>query len=146
MGKNKPFTSIAGGLGPTKVKAALEAKIKVTLEVEAKAMSEAAETKAAFEAAFEPVKMVPKKITCPRCDGDGVWHTSATGVRLATIGGPVVDTDRPCPECKGNKSIRIMITEEQDKAEKAERAARNKKAKAQIDEKARAAKKEIDAE
>ncbi len=117
MSKNKPFTPMAGGPGPTKAKAALEP---------------------------EPTKMVPKKITCSRCDGDGVWHTSATGIRLATISGPVIDTDKPCPKCKGNKVVRIMITEEQAKAEKAEKARRNKKAKDQIDAEARAAKRVID--
>jgi len=42
-----------------------------------------------------------EKQTCPRCKGDGFWHTSATGVRLKTIAEPLVDESRQCPLCKG---------------------------------------------
>lgn len=89
---------------------------------------------------------VAKKITCPRCQGDGVWHTSATGRRLATIGGSVVDSSKPCPNCKGKKKVVIWITAEQAESEKAEREARIRMAKARVDTEARAAKRKIDAE
>ncbi len=94
----------------------------------------------------ETIRMVPKLIRCSRCNGDGIWHTSATGVRLATIGGPVLDSSRPCPQCKGKKSVKIMITETQAKAEKVAKAKKMKKAKDAIDAKADAEKKAIDAE
>ncbi len=63
----------------------------------------------------EPVvKMVPKKVQCPRCMGDGFWHTSRTGYRLETIGdGILTDTSRVCQQCKGLGKITIKITEEQ---------------------------------
>lgn len=93
------------------------------------------------------VKMVPKRITCPRCKGDGTWHSNATGVRAKTVSGPLVDASRLCPECKGTKRIIIRITDEQAKKElaairarkKAETAA--KKARAAADVAAEAAKK-----
>lgn len=94
----------------------------------------------------EPVKMVPKNITCPRCKGDGIWHTSATGRRLATIGGPVVDETEPCPNCKGATYITIQMPKEQFDRELAEYKARKNTAKAKVDADARAAKKAIDKE
>ena len=74
------------------------------------------------------VKMVPKKITCPRCEGDGKWHTTRTGVRLATRPAvePLIDFDSRCPKCKGSKTVTIMITEEQAKNENEAKAKRKK--------------------
>ena len=91
----------------------------------------------------ETIKMVPKMIQCSRCAGDGVWHTSATGKRLATIGGPTTDTGKSCPECKGKGSVKIMITETQAKAEKAAKARKMKAAADKIDKDAAAAKKAL---
>ena len=72
------------------------------------------------------IKYVPKRITCPRCNGDGVWHTSATGVRLERITGPLVDTSKVCPECKGKKKVTIQITEAQAIREREARSAKRK--------------------
>jgi Zn finger protein HypA/HybF involved in hydrogenase expression len=58
------------------------------------------------------VKLVPKEITCPRCKGDGIWHTSRTGARLATIAGPTEDASKVCPECNGKKVVTIQVPEE----------------------------------
>ena len=60
----------------------------------------------------DEVKLVPKTITCPRCNGDGIWHTSATGRRLETISGPTVDPEKVCPNCKGKKNIVIRVPEQ----------------------------------
>ena len=92
----------------------------------------------------EPVKMVPKWITCPRCKGTGTFVSSRTGVRAKTASGPSTDSSRPCPKCKGKQKVVIVITEKQAKAEKAERAAIRKEATAAIDRKARAAKAALD--
>ena len=73
------------------------------------------------------IKMVPKRVTCPRCKGDGIWHSSRTGVRVQTAGEePLVDASRKCPECKGTKKVTIMITEEQARKERAAKVARDK--------------------
>ena len=47
------------------------------------------------------------KVTCPRCKGDGTFHSSKTGVRAATAADtePVADPTRVCPRCKGKKKI-----------------------------------------
>jgi len=39
---------------------------------------------------------------CPRCGGDGHWHTAKTGARLASMNPdePKIDTNRTCPSCK----------------------------------------------
>jgi len=72
------------------------------------------------------VKMVPKKVTCPRCLGDGIWHTTKTGRRALTTTEPTVDAARVCPKCKGKKKVTIMITKEQADAEAVAKAARTK--------------------
>ena len=94
----------------------------------------------------EPVKMVPKRIQCPRCKGAGTFISSRTGVRAKTAFAPLTDSSRPCPKCKGRKTVVIMITEEQAIAEKAKKAQIRKEAKAAVDAKARTAKKAIDDE
>ena len=80
----------------------------------------------------EPEKsLVPKKITCRRCDGDGIFHSSRTGIRAETTYEPMTDPSRDCPKCKGSKEETIFITHSQalmevrvDKARKgAEQAA-----------------------
>ena len=43
----------------------------------------------------------PEIKTCPRCKGDGFWHSNRTGVRALTSSEPLVDELRPCPECNG---------------------------------------------
>ena len=98
------------------------------------------------------VKMVPKRIQCPRCKGTGTWVSSRTGVRAQTAGDEVaVDASKPCPRCRGRKSITIHITEEQAQKEAGERKQakakiehEKKRAKAKIDEEARAKKREVD--
>jgi len=87
---------------------------------------EATETKEVVEEVVEKTKQVPKKVTCPRCKGDGWWHSSRTGVRVKTASEPLVDESRPCPQCKGRKSITILIPEAQARAEHAAKAARRK--------------------
>ena len=72
------------------------------------------------------VKMVPKKVVCPRCKGDGIWHSSRTGVRAATSTEPTIDATRKCPQCKGSKKVTIMITKEQAEEEADARVARKK--------------------
>lgn len=104
-----------------------------------------AKNKYDFETPEAP-PMVKKIITCTRCKGSGTWVSSATGVRRRTASGPLADPNTKCPRCQGTKKSHVWITEEQDRAEKAERAERIKKAKAQVDTKARAAKKAIDSE
>jgi len=62
-------------------------------------------------------KMVEKEVVCPRCKGDGYWHSSCTGVRAKTVSGPVIDVSKPCPQCKGDGTINILIPEKQALAE-----------------------------
>ena len=78
------------------------------------------------EATSPAIKMVPKWVVCSHCNGDGIWHSSATGVRAKTSSEPPVDSSRVCPKCKGQKKVTIMITEEQAKNEAAARRARDK--------------------
>ncbi len=74
---------------------------------------------------------VSKKVTCPRCDGDGIWHSSRSGVRALRSPEPLIDPKRRCPKCKGEKVVTIRISQAQalmevrvDKAKKgAEQAA-----------------------
>lgn len=73
-------------------------------------------TTAEPEVAVEPAR-VPKKVECPRCKGDGIWHSNRTGVRVATAAEPLVDASKACPACKGTKQVTIMITKEQADAE-----------------------------
>lgn len=94
----------------------------------------------------EPVKMVAKKIRCPRCKGTGTFVSSRTGVRAKTASEPLADDSRPCPKCQGRKSVKIMITEEQARAEKAKKAEIRKEARAAIDAKARTEKAALDNE
>ena len=79
----------------------------------------AAEALEVAKEAAETVKMVAKEVVCPRCDGDGFWHSTATGVRAGTMSGPLVDETASCPRCEGVKTVNIMITEEQAIAEAA---------------------------
>ena len=37
--------------------------------------------------------------TCPRCKGDGFWHSTKTGYRAKTTSEPLIDKKRKCPEC-----------------------------------------------
>ena len=84
------------------------------------------------ESAIEPqkvpdrpvVKMVPKKVLCTRCGGDGLWHNPATGVRALTSTKPALDPKGICPRCKSFGHIFIQITEGQAKAEKVANDAR----------------------
>jgi DnaJ-class molecular chaperone len=39
---------------------------------------------------------------CPRCKGDGRWHSTKTGVRALTSSEPLVDETKPCPDCGGS--------------------------------------------
>jgi hypothetical protein len=43
------------------------------------------------------------KPICPRCKGDGVWHSTKTGVRALTSAEPLIDSTKPCPECGGKE-------------------------------------------
>ncbi len=97
------------------------------------------------------IKMVQKRIICPRCKGTGTWVSSRTGVRAATVSEPLTNSSRVCPRCKGRKTVIVRITEEQDRKEKVAKAkakakvdTENKKAKARIDAKAKADKEAID--
>lgn len=56
---------------------------------------------------------VPKKVTCPRCKGDGVFHSNRTGSRAATSADPLIDPSKVCPKCKGVKEVTIFITHSQ---------------------------------
>ena len=38
---------------------------------------------------------------CPRCNGDGFWHSLKTGYRAKTSSTPLLDESRACPECLG---------------------------------------------
>jgi hypothetical protein len=38
---------------------------------------------------------------CPRCKGDGRWHSTKTGVRALTSSEPLVDLTKNCPDCQG---------------------------------------------
>ena len=87
---------------------------------------------------------VAKKITCPRCQGDGVWHTAATGVRLVTLGGAPIDPTKSCPKCKGERKIVVWIPKSQFEKEKAAKITERNAAKKKIDKEAAAAKKAID--
>jgi hypothetical protein len=40
-------------------------------------------------------------LVCPRCKGDGKWHSTKTGVRALTSSEPLVDLTRNCVECNG---------------------------------------------
>jgi len=45
--------------------------------------------------------MKEKTKVCPRCGGDGFWHSTKTGYRAKTSSEPLIDKSRKCPECKG---------------------------------------------
>jgi DnaJ-class molecular chaperone len=47
----------------------------------------------------------PEPKICTRCGGDGVFHSSRTGVRARTSAEPPVDPSRVCPKCKGTGTI-----------------------------------------
>lgn len=47
----------------------------------------------------------PKPKPCTRCGGDGVFHSTKTGVRAKTSAEPLVDPSRVCPKCKGEGTI-----------------------------------------
>lgn len=53
----------------------------------------------------EIIKEKKEKIVCPRCNGDRIWHSSATGVRAKTSSEPLVDSNRQCPKCHGEGAI-----------------------------------------
>jgi hypothetical protein len=40
-----------------------------------------------------------KPAPCWRCNGDGEWHSTKTGVRAKTSSEPLHDASRVCPEC-----------------------------------------------
>jgi hypothetical protein len=40
-------------------------------------------------------------LVCPRCKGDGKWHSTKTGVRALTSSESLVDLTKPCPDCLG---------------------------------------------
>lgn len=122
-------------------KISFEAKTEATFDAEAEVLLEAEPVPEP-----EPPKMVKKIITCPRCKGSCTWVSSATGVRKETAVGKLSDPKRICPKCQGNGKTHRMITEEQAAAEKEAATNARKTAKAQIDAKARAAKKAIDEE
>ena len=90
------------------------------------------------------VKTFPKRIQCPRCKGDCLWHSSKTGVRARTSSDHEFKPDVFCPKCKGKGKgiVVIRISEEQAKKESAERKA----AKGKIEHDKRVAKARIDAE
>ena len=92
--------------------------------------------------ASKPTKLIPKKVTCPRCNGDGIWHSPKTGVRAKTSSEPLVDSSMVCPDCQGSKKVTTMITEEQAKAEA--EVAKKVKAAANAAKKAAKAQKEAD--
>ncbi len=89
------------------------------------------------------VKTFPKRIQCPRCKGTGTWVSSRTGVRARTAGDEVaVDSSKPCPQCKGVKSIVIRLNEAQHRID----VEAKRKAKGMIEHDKRVAKAKIDAE
>ena len=63
------------------------------------------------------VKMVEKEVVCPRCMGDGLWYSNASGVRAETMSGPLKDETRSCPKCRGKGYLIARITERQAIAE-----------------------------
>jgi len=40
-------------------------------------------------------------VVCPRCNGDGFWHSPKTGYRAKTASELLVDETRKCPKCDG---------------------------------------------
>lgn len=52
-----------------------------------------------------PKKAAREKVTCPRCKGDGIWHSGKTGIRAITSPEPNIDPERKCPKCKGAMKI-----------------------------------------
>lgn len=74
-------------------------------ELEA-AQKEAAEAQEAAEEAIrvaEAAKKVAKSKEpppCPRCNGDGFWHSLKTGYRAKTASEPLIDESKVCPSCK----------------------------------------------
>ena len=91
-----------------------------------------------------PEPNVRKHITCPRCKGDGIWHTTATGHRLKTIGGPTVDPTRTCPKCKSKGKVIVWVKKSVFEAEKAANISQRNAAKKKIDDEAKRAKAEVD--
>jgi len=82
------------------------------------------------------VKMVNKKIRCPRCKGSGTFVSNKTGVRALTAGEPLTDENRDCPKCRGDKTVVIRITEDQANREREDLNRRIKAKKAEIKAKA----------
>lgn len=116
---SKENTQANTGQAPERIPPAKEPEANKTPEVET-----------------EKKSLVAKKVDCNRCKGDGVWHSSCTGVRAETSSEPAIDPKRRCPKCKGSKVMTIYITHEQrnmeirvDKAKKqATQAAANARA------------------
>ena len=70
---------------------------------------EAEEVQSAEEQLKRP-KTKLKKITCPRCKGDGIWHSNKTGYRAKTAGNEaLVDHSKKCPDCNGTKKAIIIV-------------------------------------
>lgn len=68
-------------------------------EIEAEEAQIAADE--AIKVAEDKAKVAESKKPAPcwRCDGDGEWHSTKTGVRAKTSSEPLHDTSRVCPEC-----------------------------------------------
>ena len=56
---------------------------------------------------FDKKKVTKRQTFCPRCKGDGIWHTVKTGYRLKTSTEIAVKPDEKCPRCGGSGMIRV---------------------------------------
>jgi hypothetical protein len=134
--------NIFGGKDKEEKKNAQEVTEKVNKQASQQAPQETSteekpEQNETAEIKAEERPSVPKKITCRRCKGDGVFHSNRTGIRAKTAAKPLADPSKVCPQCKGTKEETILITHKQAQME-----IRVSKAKKQADQaaaKARAA-------
>lgn len=78
-----------------------------------------------FWSAVQPENVAKGKVKCPecgktsmidrqdqpqpclRCGGDGVFHSSRTGVRARTATESLVDTSKPCIVCNGTGVAKV---------------------------------------
>jgi hypothetical protein len=89
--KTNPVSAVLRKPEETELEAAKQAAEEAQ-EVAEEAIRKADEAKAVAKSKEPP--------PCPRCGGDGFWHSPKTGYRAKTATEPLIDTSKPCPLCR----------------------------------------------